>query len=259
MTKLTLLTKAYNPGQIKQIESILNDAFEDLDVKLEILGSAVNRWVQVELSGEDEGIAKSYIAKEMGICPTSIGNIQDLSELKGYIMKPAKSQDALIVDFGIIEPKASYATIPLASLQAQLAEGKKVALQKIVELYGLCENLPIKIKVTNVSGGEGGMLAELSKGQVEKLISWQGSLLDRLIILRSPLSLIEKTLERTRLSRDIISVESLGLFEHVLTCKLGTDAAGLIPTVGRYFKSAQLVVFNPKKVLQFMADKALTL
>ena len=258
MTKLTLLTKAYNPGQIKQIESILNAAFEGLDVKLEILGSAVNRWVQVELSGEDEGIAKSYIAKEMGICPTSIGNIQDLSELKGYIMKPAKSQDALIVDFGIIEPKASYATIPLASLQTQLAEGKKVALQKILELYGLCENLPIKIKVTNVSG-EGGMLAELSKGQVEKLMSWQGSLLDRLIILRSPLSVIEKTLERTRLSRDIISVESLGLFEHVLTCKLGTDAAGLIPTVGRYFKNAQLVVFNPKKTLQFMADKALTL
>ena len=47
MTKLTLLTKAYNPGQIKQIESISNDAFVDLDVKLEILGSAVNRWVQV--------------------------------------------------------------------------------------------------------------------------------------------------------------------------------------------------------------------
>jgi hypothetical protein len=194
----------------------------------------------------------------MGICPASIENIQDLSELKGYIMKPAKNQDGLTVDFGIIEPKASYATIPLASLQAQLAEGKKVALQKIVELFGLCENLPIKIKVTNVGGGEGGVLAELSKGQVEKLMSWQGSLLDRLIILRSPLNLIEKTLERTRLSRDIISVESLGLFEHVLTCKLGTDATGLIPKIGRYFKSAQLVVFNPKRTIQFMADLPLT-
>jgi hypothetical protein len=258
MTKLTLLTKSYNPGQIRQIESILNAAFEGLDVKLEILGSAVNRWVQVELSGEDEGIAKSYIAKEMGICPTSIENLQDLSELKGYIMKPAKNQEALTVDFGIIEPKAAYATIPLASLQAQLAEGKKVTLQKILELYGLCENLPIKIKVTNVNGGEECMLAELSKIQVEKLMSWQGSLLDRLIILRSPLSVIEKTLERTRLNRDIISVESLGLFEHVLTCKLGTDAAGLIPKVGRYFRNAQLVVFNPKKTIQFMADKALT-
>jgi hypothetical protein len=54
-------------------------------------------------------------------------------------------------------------------------------------------------------------------------------------------------LERTRLNRDIIGTEALGLFEHALTCKLGTDAAGLIPKIGRYMKNSAFIVFSPKK------------
>ena len=53
-------------------------------------------------------------------------------------------------------------------------------------------------------------------------------------------------LERTRLNRDVIGMEALGLFEHALTCKLGTDAAGLIPRIGRYMRHADFSVFNPK-------------
>jgi len=44
----------------------------------------------------------------------------------------------------------------------------------------------------------------------------------------------------------------LGMFEHVLTCKLGTDAAGLIPKIGRILKNAKFAVFNPKKLKKFL-------
>ncbi len=70
--------------------------------------------------------------------------------------------------------------------------------------------------------------AELTVEQVEKLHSWQQSLLDRLIILGASKETIENVLERTRLTRDVIDVEALGMFEHALTCKLGTNAAGLV-------------------------------
>jgi hypothetical protein len=59
-------------------------------------------------------------------------------------------------------------------------------------------------------------------------------------------------LERTRLNRDVIDVEKLGLFEYALTCKLGTDAAGLIPKIGRYMRNAEFVVFNPKRIVGFI-------
>ena len=253
MTTLTLLTKAFHQGHIKQIDISLKTAFEDLDVKVEVLGNPVNKWVQVEVTGEDEGVAKSYITKQIGICPTNIDSVTVGSELKGYIQK-MDNPEALTVDVGIFEPKTIHATVPLASLQTQLLGERKEALKKIAELYALNVDLPVNVKVTELNVEEGKMQAELSAGQVEKFKSWKESLLDRLIILGTTDEDITTTLERTRLTRDIISTEPLGLFEHVLTCKLGTDAAGLISKIGRYMRNSKFVVFNPKKIISLMGE-----
>ncbi len=253
MTQLTLLTKASNQGQLKQIEISLQAAFENLDVTVQVLGNPVNKWVKVEVSGEDEGVAKSYINKQIGTCPTNAENVAVGSELKGYIQK-MDNPEILTVDVGILEPKIIHATIPLASLQTQLMNGQNVPLKRISELYAFNQDLPVNIKVVEFNVAEGKMQAELSKGQVEKLKGWKDSLLDRLIILGTTSDDVTTTLERTRLTRDVINTEALGLFEHVLTCKLGTDATGLISKIGRYMRNAKFVVFNPKKLAGLMGE-----
>jgi hypothetical protein len=260
MTILTLLVKASNSGQLKQIGDLLKSEFENLDLEVKVLGNPVNRWVQVSLSGEDEVIATSYINKKLGTCPISIKNVNKFSVLKGYISKVDTAKQELKVDVGVFEPKITQATIPLAYLQAQLADGRKVALKKISEIYGFNENLPLSIKVIRINGEEDEVLqAELSMAQIEKIRLWQQSLLDRLIILGSSLGEIETVLERTRLNRDVIGTEALGMFEHALTCKLGTDATGLIPKIGRYMRNAVFIVFNPKKIIGFLGEQALNL
>lgn len=257
MTTLTLLVKASNSGQLKQIGDLLKSEFENLDLEVKVLGNPVNRWVQVSLSGEDEVIATSYINKKLGTCPISIKNVNKFSVLKGYISKVDTAKQELKVDVGVFEPKITQATIPLAYLQAQLADGRKVALKKISEIYGFNENLPLSIKVIRINGEEDEVLqAELSMEQIEKIRLWQQSLLDRLIILGSSLGEIETVLERTRLNRDVIGTEALGMFEHALTCKLGTDATGLIPKIGRYMRNAAFIVFNPKKIIGFLGEQA---
>jgi len=159
------------------------------------------------------------------------------------------------VDVGIFEPKIIQAVIPLGYLQAQLAGGKNIDLKKISDIYGLQENLPLSIKVNEPNVAESEQLqAELSAAQIEKLDLWQHSLLDRLIILRASIGEVEEVLERTRLNRDVIDIEKLGLFEHALTCKLGTDATGLIPKIGRYMRHAVFIVFNSKKVTDFIGE-----
>jgi hypothetical protein len=248
-TTLTLLVKAYNSGQLKQIDELLKAEFENLDLEVKVLGTPVNKWVQVSLSGEDEVIASSYINKNIGICPINVKNVDKFSVLKGYISKVDVDNAELNVDVGVFEPKIIQAGISLAYLQAQLADGAKVDLKEISDAYGFHANLPLSIKAVSSNGEEDGLLhAELSTAQVEKTRLWQLSLLDRLIILNASASQIHTVLERTRLNRDIIGTESLGLFEHVLTCKLGTDAAGLIPKIGRYMRNSTFIVFNPKKV-----------
>jgi hypothetical protein len=252
---LTLLVKAWNGGQIKQIDELLQAQFEELDVEFKVLGNPINRWVQVSVSGEDEAVAAAFIRKEIGICPTSLEAVENGAELKGYVSK-VDGNKQLIVDVGVFEPKIIQAAVPLATLQSQL-DGKEVELKKIVEAYAVSEGLPISVKI--VSKNEATLGAELSPVQVSKFCSWQQSLLDRLIILRASKDLVNTTLERTRLERDVIDVEELGMFEYALTCKLGTEARGLVPRMGRYMRNALFVVFNAKKSIDFLGEQGLTL
>jgi hypothetical protein len=252
MTTLTLLAKISNDYQLKQIDKALRLAFEGLEVEAKILGIAADRWVQIALAGEDEGIATNYVIKEIGLCPSNFGNVKKFSTLNGYVTSVKKNGKELSVDVGVFEPKIVHATIPLPRLQAQLVDGRKIALGKIAELFGLCEGLPVSVKVTSLNEEESRIEAELSSRQIRRYAVWRESLLDRLVVLGSPLHEINMTLEHAKLDRDVIGVEPLGLLEHALTCKLGTDAAGLIPKIGRILKNAKFAVFNPKRLREFL-------
>jgi hypothetical protein len=131
-------------------------------------------------------------------------------------------------------------------------------LKKIGEAYGLVEGLPIKIQLARSDNEEESVQAELSAEEVARLHNWQMSLLDRLIVLGASKASIELVLERTRLNRDVIDVEELGLFVHALTCKLGTQATGLIPRIGKYMRYSVFAVFSPKRFPEFLSDKILT-
>jgi hypothetical protein len=251
MTALTLLTKIENDGQLKQVSKALQLLLKGLEVEVKVLGAVAGGWVQMSLSGEDEEIATNYVIKKVGLCPTSFKNVKKFSTLKGYIQNIGKNE--LTVDVGVFQPKTVPATVSLSHLQAALVDGRKLALRKIAELFGFCEGLPVSVKVKDLDEEESSLDAELASKQVRKYVVWRESLLDRLVVLGAAFHEVEATLERARLDRDVIDVEPLGLFEHALTCKLGTDAAGLIPKIGRSLKSARFAVFNPKTLRRFLS------
>ena len=251
MTALTLLTKIENDGQLKQVSKALQLLLKGLEVEVKVLGAVAGGWVQMSLSGEDEEIATNYVIKKVGLCPTSFENVKKFSTLKGYIQNIGKNE--LTVDVGVFQPKTVPATVSLSHLQAALVDGRKLALRKIAELFGFCEGLPVSVKVKDLDEEESRLDAELASKQVRKYVVWRESLLDRLVVLGAAVHEVEATLEHARLDRDVIDVEPLGLFEHALTCKLGTDAAGLIPKIGRSLKSARFAVFNPKTLRRFLS------
>ena len=72
MTTLTLMAKISSGRQLRQIDKFLERAFEGLEVKTKILGVVAGRWAQLTLTGEDEGVATSYVMKEIGVCPTTV-------------------------------------------------------------------------------------------------------------------------------------------------------------------------------------------
>jgi hypothetical protein len=248
MITLTLLAKTSDSSQLEQVGRILKDAMEGLEVEMKILGTAADRWVQITIDGEDENIAANYVAKEIGVCPVNLQELKKFSAVNGYITNLGKSKEELFIDIGVFQPKIVYAAFPLRVLQAQLADGRKMALKKIAELYGFSENLPVNVKITSLKEEENRVEAELSNEQLAKFKAWRESLLDRLIVLGAPLPKIKATLEHTGLNRDILNIEPLGTLAYALTCKLGTDAAGLIPKIGRKLRTARFVVFDPEKL-----------
>jgi hypothetical protein len=252
MTTLTLLTKINEDKQLNQVSRALNLAFEGLKVDAKVLGVVAGGWVQIALSGEDEGVATNYVIKEAGLCPSNFESVKKFSTLTGYVEKMGKNREELAVDVGVFQPKTIYATIPLRRLQDQLVDGRKIALKKIAELFGLDEGSPVSVKVVDPNAEENRISAELSSKQIKKYGVWRESLLDRLLVLGASLPEVEAALERAKLKRDVIGVETLGLLEHALTCKLGTDAAGLIPKIGRTLRNARFSVFNPKEVMNFL-------
>jgi hypothetical protein len=250
MTKLTLLTKISDNNQLEQVRKALKTPLNGLEVEIKIFGVVAGGWVQVELSGEDEGIATNYVIQEVGLCPSSFENVEKFSTLKGYIQKIGKNE--LTVDVGVFQPEIVHTTVPLRNLQDELVDGRKIAMKKIAELFGFCEGVLVNVKINGLDEEENRIDAELSSEQIKKYAGWQESLLDRLLVLGPSLSDIEKTIEQARIERDVIDVEPLGLFEHALTCKLGTDATGLIPKIGRKQKNARFGVFNPKKLRRIL-------
>jgi hypothetical protein len=243
-----LLTKIYNSHQLKQMDEALSSLLGDLNVEVSVAGTLEGKWVQLELSGEDEAVATKLLERETGFCPISLEKVKKFAALRGFVANLDVGKQELLVDIGVSLPKITYASLSLKRLQAQLAEGKEISLRKLAELWGINENLPLEIKVLEANVEKSCVDAELHAVQVKKLLSWKNSLLDRLLILGASRQEVDTAVRQEILDRDIIDVESLGLFEHALVCKLGTDAAGLVGRVGRRFRKAKFTVFNPKRV-----------
>jgi len=253
---MTLLAKVYDRPQSGLIMDLLKSGLEGLDVELKIQGATSRGWVQIDVSGEDEKTAVNYLTREFGQCPEQLNSVAKFSTIKGRIAGLDKNKAEVSVDIGVFSPSIVDVTIPLLQLQAQLADGKKVALSKLVELFGLCESLPLTVKILNIAEGENHVDAMLAEKQVLQYRNWTRSLLDRLIIVGTTSRNIESALKKAECSRDVVGIESLGLLEHAVVCKLGTDATGLIPRIGRQLREAAFTVFNPKRILEFLQDDA---
>jgi hypothetical protein len=251
MPTVTVVEKLYGSGSPETFEKLYSSLVSGLKVQLSFAGTTDRGWIQIEVSGEDETAALSLLDREIGLAPISLDKLKKFSVMQGKVVFSGKSEKELYVDFGVFSPKVSDAVVSGKRLCAQLADGKDVSLQELVELFCLYDNMPLEVKIAeDVEETNKNVEAGLSEAQFSLFSRWVGCRFDRLIILGSLFSDVERAVKLSRHYRDIIKIESLGVLEQVVLCKLGTDAVGLIPKLGRYLKSAVLVPFSPKKILE---------
>jgi len=250
MPTATLLEKAYGNFSAQAFEPVLKSLCKGLKVKVRVKNKVAQEWIQVEVSGEDESVALQVLQSEFGLAPNYVGNVERFSVWRGKIVDSGKTSTELRVDVGVFSPKVVYAHVSLQSLQAQLSDGKKLPLQSLTELFCLLDYLPFDVKIldTELDTENETFSAELSELQLSIFTDWLRSSLDRLLVLGAQRGSVEHAVETSGHFRDIVRVESLGWLEHAVVCKLGTDAVGLIPAIGRFLRTATLAPFSPRKI-----------
>ncbi len=251
MPTITLLEKVYRSFGQQLFQARLASLCKDLKVEAKVAGRTGRGWVQVELTGEDQKVALGFLDREIGLAPVSIDKVKRFSTIKGKVIFAGEKEQDLSVDIGVYSPRVYDATISLERLQAQLADGKKLPLRRVIELFCLYDLMPLHVKITSDAKPEHEQVeAELSEAQFSQFVQWINSSLDRLIVLGATVSQVEQAITVSGHNRDIIRVETLGLLEHAVICKLGTDAIGLMPKLGPHLYKAILAPFSPRKIRQ---------
>jgi len=253
VTVATLLEKAYGSFSTRSFETALRTVLGDLRVKVGVQGASLRGWIQINVSGEDEAVALRLLDREIGLAPASAEKVERFSVFRGKIVDSAKSRTELYVDVGLFDSGIYDAFVPLWRLQAQLGDGKKIPLQRLVELFCLFDFAPLSIKIVGDLRHEKGVYeAELSEDQLSKFSGWLNSNLDRLIAFGATRSEVVRAVERAHHFRDVSQIDSFGPMEHALLCKLGTDAVGLVPKLGPHLTSANLAPFSPRRIKQLI-------
>jgi hypothetical protein len=247
--QLFLLEKAYGKGSLTAFGTYLRRICGDLKVSFADLRVMENDWVAVQVSGPDERVAVHLLEREVGLAPVSASDVERFSVHRGKVSSSGASRTEIFVDVGVFSPKPVFARIPLRTLQAQLADGGKLALRSLVERFTLLDNFPLEVRVTDVS--DIAFNAELTERQVQVFDRWTQTRLDRVVILGALASEAIRAVKQARVERDILRVESLAFLEHAIVCKLGTDGVGLVPRLGRRLRGAVLSVFSPRSMLPF--------
>jgi hypothetical protein len=249
MPIVTVLEKIYGSASLIEFEERYLGSVKDLTVQLHFVGTTKQGWILLDISGKDQTIVLNLIDCKFGLAPDSFEELKRFSMLRGCVTFSCKSENELCVELPVGFENLK-AVVSEKTLQCQLVDGKKIPLQRIVELFCLVDHLPCEVKLTeSIKNKSKNVNAFLSERQISLFQNWIQYRFERLIVLGSLFSDVEKSIKLCRLSRDVIRIESLGVLEQVILCKLGTKSIGLITKLGHYLKSAVLVPFSPPKII----------
>jgi hypothetical protein len=173
------------------------------------------KWISVTVSGPDEGLACDLLMKKYGkLYDVRLGDI-----VRAWI--------AAINDMCLVLDAGGKRVLVHQNKLKQLGRG--TALQ-VASRFGLIRCLPLEVRLVDENE------AELTKNQIDTLWRWKKGT-DRINVNNATRAQIHAVLKRSGHARDVYAIERLGILEHSIVCKHGTDAPGLVPIIGPFLES----------------------
>jgi hypothetical protein len=251
MVRLVLLEKLYGPDAVKAahlLQRSLSDATADLEGTVELQGKNPRNWIQVEVHGSETTILTSYLRQTYGIAAVALDAVQVHARRKGKIVDAGKVGYGVYVDIGVSTPATIDVLVPLHTLRRQLADGARLSTKQLIAAFCLRANFPLDVRITKVDRVRREVEAAISDRQAGVFQDWLSLGLDRIIAYGVSVDTLHRAIRRSGLSRDVVEVDSIGLMEHSILCKLGTTGPGVVKTLGRFLPGSPVCVFHPKAI-----------
>ena len=172
-------------------------------------------WISVTVTGSEEQVARDLLVRQYG----ELRDAQPGEIARAWLAE--LNDDGIALDTG-----CKRVLVPCFRLE-RLGRG---TVEQIASRFGFIHCLPLEIRLV------GEFDAEFTKSQIDVLWRWRKGT-DRINVNNATRAQIHVALKRSGHARDVYAIERLGILEHSIVCKKGTNAPGLVPQIGPYLES----------------------
>jgi hypothetical protein len=202
-----------NVGKVtRSFEAMLRNDLSGLRVTYSL---TLTSWISVTVTGSEEKVAADLLVRQYG----ELRDARPGETVRAWLA--GINDNGIVLDTG-----CKRVSVPCVRLEP-FGRG---TVEQIASRFGLIHCLPLKIRLVGESD------AEFTKNQIDALWRWKKGT-DRINVNNATRAQIHAALKRSRHARDVYAIERLGILEHSIVCKKGTDAPGLIPQIGPYLES----------------------
>ena len=215
---VVLATKCYVTGDAREraldgMSSLVANAVGELDVETTV-GARHDDFVSVTCEGPDGEVARNLLREEWG---EVTDHFTDGETYRGTLA--GWDDDGWIVDAG------RELHVPGDGLG--LGPGSP---EQVRDRFGVVQHTPVSV-VYDADGEH--TLADETRDQLYDWTRGDG----RVNVNSVTRAEVRATVNRAGHAQDIVTVERLGLLEHSVVCREGTDPPGLLAAVGRHLRA----------------------
>ncbi|MFH0848397.1 MAG: DUF2110 family protein [archaeon] len=238
---------------LQTLSNKLHETASGLETHFEILGLTKNGWPSIRISGPDTEIYTEILKRDIGFAVTKIESLEPHSITKAFVEKIQQERNTIQLDIGFDPDEAINVEYHASDLRSQLFDGQKIPFKAMVSRYCLNGGFPLEVRISDNSLDQGALSVVLSDSQVSSLTEWRDERFERLILQGAFFHEVEKATKDLKLARDLADMAELSLMTSLLTCKLGTQARGLVPKLGPLLRSATFCVFQSSSLVNSAA------
>lgn len=238
-------------SSIEELRSPLEDRLRklasDLEVSVKVEGVTSNDFLRIGVKGPDLEVFTELIGRKLGLAPADISDLEVNDNIKAYPTGIDTRRQTVEVEIGPVSI-SFRSEITKEALMAQLCDGRSFPVERVARTFCIQQGVPIQVRITSIDSDRRNIEGWISDDQVSRFEEWRRERFHRIVAVGGLQDKIHEAIRLSKVERDIAEVEELSLMSHVLVCKLGTEAPGIIAKIGRYVGDFKLYAFLPERV-----------